>query len=231
MRRFFKFLPTIFGFALLLVAADVQAQSITLYNGGHYSGGSRTLTDSVPLLGALSFNNKASSVRVTSGTWELCVDPGFGGRCVIVRTDIPRLGTLNLNDKISSVRFIPTVTTPPPSPPTTPPTGPAAPPEAANFSAPTNLTIANTAAGLRLDWLVNSNNEDGFIIELRPPMTNTWILFATISSSGSNLGEYMGSRGYTHSNQSAGVATCYRIRATRGTNRTEPSSSVCAVSD
>lgn len=231
MYRFSKFLSACIGIAALFVETGVQAQSITLYNGGQFSGGSRTLTDSVPHLNVLNFNNKASSVRITSGRWELCVDPGYAGRCVTISANVLHLGSLNLNDKISSVRFIPTVTTPPPAPPEAPPTGPAAPPEAANFSAPSDLAIANTAAGLRFIWQDNSNNEDGFIIERRLPMTSSWILVGTISNSDPSSAGYTGQRAYTHSALRAGIAICYRVSATRGSNRTEPSSLVCSGVD
>lgn len=228
MFRFFKFLSTSLGIIVLLVATNAQAQSITLYNGGQFSGGSRTLTDSVLNLSILSFNNKASSVRVASGRWELCVDPGFGGRCVIVTADIPGLGALNFNDRISSVRLIPTITTPPPEAPEAPPTGPAAPPHEDIFLAPSDFFFVNTIDGLQLNWWDNSNVDDGFIIERRLPMASSWIRFSTNPDSGPTSGEYMGRRGYTHSNQRSGVGVCYRVIATRGSRRSEPSNIECA---
>ena len=139
MCRFFKALSICFGIAVLFVATGVQAQSITLYNDGNFSGGNRTLTDSVPHLGALNFNNTASSVRVTAGRWELCDFSNYAGHCVIVSADVGKLGSLNLQDRVSSVRFVPTVTTPPPSPPDAPPTGPAAPPHEDIFVAPSDF--------------------------------------------------------------------------------------------
>ena len=53
------------------------------------------------------FNDRASSVIVLEGRWEVCEDAGFGGRCMILRPGrYPDLRAMGLNDRISSVRRV-----------------------------------------------------------------------------------------------------------------------------
>lgn len=61
-----------------------------------------------PVTGAMStlpgFNNRAESLRVNGGLWELCERPGFRGRCVTVSGNVGDLGALGLRNKVASVR-------------------------------------------------------------------------------------------------------------------------------
>ena len=51
------------------------------------------------------FNDRAASVVVRSGTWELCTEPRFGGSCAVYRPgSYPRMG--GMTRQISSVRRI-----------------------------------------------------------------------------------------------------------------------------
>ena len=53
------------------------------------------------------YNDRASSVIVLEGRWEVCDDAGFGGRCMILRPGrYPDLRAMGLNDRISSVRRV-----------------------------------------------------------------------------------------------------------------------------
>ena len=55
----------------------------------------------------VGFNDRASSVIVFEGRWEVCSDADFNGRCVILRPGrYPDLGAMGLNDRVSSVRRI-----------------------------------------------------------------------------------------------------------------------------
>jgi hypothetical protein len=74
--------PAIYTFALscLLLAASAGAAwaaEIILYDHKNFGGRSLTLRASVPDLDDYSFDNKASAVRVISGTWELFRDDGY----------------------------------------------------------------------------------------------------------------------------------------------------------
>ena len=51
------------------------------------------------------FNDKASSVVIASGSWEVCDGPGHSGRCVVLRPGrYASLNEMGLNNRISSAR-------------------------------------------------------------------------------------------------------------------------------
>ena len=53
------------------------------------------------------FNDRASSVIVFEGRWEVCEHADFNGRCMILRPGrYPDLRAMGLNDRISSVRRV-----------------------------------------------------------------------------------------------------------------------------
>lgn len=49
-------------------------------------------------------DDKVSSIRILSGTWQVCVDDDFGGRCEVLDRSIRRLTDINMDDRISSIR-------------------------------------------------------------------------------------------------------------------------------
>ncbi len=50
-------------------------------------------------------NDRASSVIVDRGRWEVCENAGFGGRCVVLRRgNYDSLRAMGMNNRISSVR-------------------------------------------------------------------------------------------------------------------------------
>jgi len=78
---------------------------MTLYSGEHFRGREVTLRDPTPDLVPLGFNDRAASMVVRSGRWEVCVDAGFHGFCV--EFDPGRYPQLErFSDKISSVREV-----------------------------------------------------------------------------------------------------------------------------
>ncbi|MFC6198154.1 beta/gamma crystallin-related protein [Ponticaulis profundi] len=84
-----------------------QANSgIVLYEHSEFRGQAVNINNGVARLGDYRFNDRASSVRVFSGAWEVCVDGDFRGRCQILDRSTPYLTNLRLNDNISSVRRI-----------------------------------------------------------------------------------------------------------------------------
>jgi hypothetical protein len=76
---------------------------IVLYEDPFFRGRSVTVKDSIQNLRSESFHDRAESVRVVSGRWELCSEPNFR-RCQVVDRDVPQLSALGLNKKLSSVR-------------------------------------------------------------------------------------------------------------------------------
>ncbi|MCA8897854.1 MAG: beta/gamma crystallin-related protein [Hyphomonas sp.] len=75
-----------------------------LYSNAGYSGQGIQIDGAVPDLARLRFNDRASSITIRSGAWQVCTDANFRGRCEIIDTSTPRLADWRLNDNISSLR-------------------------------------------------------------------------------------------------------------------------------
>lgn len=73
--------------ALLMCVASlsvpVVAGELTLYARADFLGRELTLRDAAPNLRALGFSDRAASMVVRSGRWELCVDAAFRGDCAV----------------------------------------------------------------------------------------------------------------------------------------------------
>jgi uncharacterized protein YcfJ len=92
------------GVSALLLSANALAQ-ITFYEGEGFRGRSFTTDQRVGNLDRSGFNDRASSVVVDRGRWEVCEDARFEGRCVILRRgSYESLRQLGLDNRISSVR-------------------------------------------------------------------------------------------------------------------------------
>jgi Beta/Gamma crystallin len=76
---------------------------IVLYDDPFFRGNSLPLEGPVDNLRSRNFHDRAESVRVISGRWEICAEPGFR-RCQIVDRDVTQLSGLGMNKKLSSVR-------------------------------------------------------------------------------------------------------------------------------
>jgi len=57
--------------------------SIALFSRPSYRGRGVTLNRNMPDLDAVGFNDRASSLIVSKGTWELCSEGGYGGNCQV----------------------------------------------------------------------------------------------------------------------------------------------------
>jgi len=78
-------------------------RGIILYDDPYFRGNSLPMRDASENLRFQSFHDRAESVRVLSGRWELCAEPRFR-RCQIVDRDVENFSSLGLNKKLSSVR-------------------------------------------------------------------------------------------------------------------------------
>jgi uncharacterized protein YcfJ len=95
---------SLLGAAALAVATHAAAQ-ITFYEGEGFRGRAFTTERPVWNLERFGFNDRASSVIVDRGRWEVCEDARFEGRCVVLRHgSYDSLAGLGLNHRISSVR-------------------------------------------------------------------------------------------------------------------------------
>lgn len=100
-----------FLFATAGVAAaqydDVQDEAaLILFGGENYTGPAVNVFDPIHSLPDIQFNDRARSVAVLSGAWELCEHSDFTGRCVFLREDVPDLRYFGLDGEVSSVRPI-----------------------------------------------------------------------------------------------------------------------------
>ncbi len=104
-----------------LCAMPALAQ-VSFYEGEGFRGGMFRATGPVGNLDRTGFNDRASSAVVERGSWEVCEDARFAGRCmVLVPGSYPTLAQFGFGNNISSVRpagrpanFVPAP--PPPAP-------------------------------------------------------------------------------------------------------------------
>lgn len=89
---------------LMSLAAGAQ---ITVYGQDGLRGRSFTFESSVPNLQGSRLNDRASSLSVREGTWQLCSEPYYRGTCVTVGPGEYRsLRAAGLDNRISSIREI-----------------------------------------------------------------------------------------------------------------------------
>jgi uncharacterized protein YcfJ len=89
------------------VAAQSGAPQITFYESERFGGRSFSTEQQVRNFERFGFNDRASSVVVRAGRWEVCDGAGFSGRCVVLRPgQYASLAAMGLNDRASSVRTV-----------------------------------------------------------------------------------------------------------------------------
>ena len=95
---------TVIGIAGLVIAAQASAQ-VTFFERDGLSGRSFRADGMIDNFASTGFNDRASSAVVEGGSWQVCEDAGFSGRCVMLRPgQYPDLGAIGLDKKVSSVR-------------------------------------------------------------------------------------------------------------------------------
>jgi hypothetical protein len=77
---------------------------IVLYSRGGFGGRTLGLDGDTADLRRVGFNDRAASLRVNWGVWEVCRDVNFGGHCVRIDRSVADLG--RFDDQISSVRLL-----------------------------------------------------------------------------------------------------------------------------
>ena len=88
----------------LLAGAQASAQ-ITFYENDNFRGRVFSTDRQVRNFERQGFNDRASSVVVERGRWEVCENARFEGNCVVLRRgSYDSLRNLGLQDRISSVR-------------------------------------------------------------------------------------------------------------------------------
>ena len=85
-----------------LATTAALAGEITLYENPGFQGRRMTLRGTTPDLDRTQFNDRAESIVVREGVWEVCTDARFSGRCVRLQPgEYPNLQG-DLNNRISS---------------------------------------------------------------------------------------------------------------------------------
>ena len=98
------FLKTVLALTAAVLSAHASAQ-VTFYEHDNFDGRAFTTQRPVGNFNQFGFNDRASSVAVTGGPWEVCDDADFRGHCVVLRPGhYPSLRAMNLNDRLSSAR-------------------------------------------------------------------------------------------------------------------------------
>jgi uncharacterized protein YcfJ len=101
-------LKSVLAIAGMAIATQALSQ-VTFYEREDFAGRTFTTQKQVGNFERYGFNDRASSVVVDKGQWEVCADAGFNGRCVVLRPGrYPSLAAMHLNDRISSVRIVDT---------------------------------------------------------------------------------------------------------------------------
>jgi len=75
---------------------------IIMFDRVNFTGNSITLDDAQPTLGG--FNNRAQSLQVIGGRWEICDSQRYRGRCETVTGNIRDLRSLKLDNRVESAR-------------------------------------------------------------------------------------------------------------------------------
>lgn len=113
-------LALIAGLACALASALAVAQ-VTLYQQENFHGRAYATNGPVSNLDHVGFNNRASSVIVERGNWQVCEESGFRGSCVVLRPgQYPSLSAIGFNNRISSLRRAGGASYPVYAPPTPP---------------------------------------------------------------------------------------------------------------
>ncbi|MES2631681.1 MAG: beta/gamma crystallin-related protein [Pseudomonadota bacterium] len=88
----------------LVLGTQAMAQ-VTFYEGEGYRGRAFTTATQVENFARIGFNDRASSVVVDKGRWEVCEDARFDGRCTLLRPgNYDSLRAMGMENSISSVR-------------------------------------------------------------------------------------------------------------------------------
>jgi uncharacterized protein YcfJ len=90
----------------LLWASQATAQ-VVFYEHDDFNGRSFSSQRSIASFASSGFNDRASSIVVLAGRWEVCDAAQYRGRCVVLRTGrYPSLSAMSLNDRVSSARSL-----------------------------------------------------------------------------------------------------------------------------
>src|SRR6478735_4742072 len=92
------------GAAAVVLASQAMA-SITFYEGEGYRGRAFTSSDRIGNFDRRGLNDHVGSIVIDRGRWEVCDQPRFEGRCVVLRRgSYDSLRPLGLDRQVASAR-------------------------------------------------------------------------------------------------------------------------------
>ncbi len=96
------------GAVMFATALPVFAQAVTFFEAPGFGGRRFSEDYAVPNFEQYGFNDRASSVIVQGGRWQLCSDAYFRGNCVTLNPgQYNDLGAMGLSNRVSSARPLP----------------------------------------------------------------------------------------------------------------------------
>jgi hypothetical protein len=114
----FKF---VVGASVALVASALAAGEITLFEREGFQGRRLTIRGTMWNLDRTDFNDRAESIIVRDGVWEVCSDARFSGQCARLQPGEYAHLRGSLDRSISSVREVTEAAYSPPAPAYAPP--------------------------------------------------------------------------------------------------------------
>ncbi|MBS0321890.1 MAG: hypothetical protein JSR18_15200 [Proteobacteria bacterium] len=108
-----------------LASVSALAQAVTFFEAPGFGGRRFNGDYAISNFEQFGFNDRASSVIVQSGRWQLCSDAYFRGNCVVLNPGrYNDLGAMGLSNRVSSARPVPVGPGPGPGPGNRPPPHP-----------------------------------------------------------------------------------------------------------
>jgi hypothetical protein len=80
--------------------------SLTFFSSTNMRGEALTVERDDPDLARAGFNDRARSVDIRAGVWEVCTDGDYRGRCEVIDRPVSNLGDVGLAGNISSARLL-----------------------------------------------------------------------------------------------------------------------------
>jgi len=89
------------------IAAPLAAAQVTFYDQEGFHGHAFSSNGQINNLDHSGFNDRASSVIVEHGNWQVCEDSDFRGQCIVLRPgQYPSLAAMGMNNRVSSLRRV-----------------------------------------------------------------------------------------------------------------------------
>lgn len=91
-------------FGITMLAATTAMAGVTFFENENFGGRQFNSDRTVENFSTIGFNDRARSVIVEGGSWEVCADSGFNGACTVLAPGrYPTLGSMG--SQISSARM------------------------------------------------------------------------------------------------------------------------------